>query len=394
VRGTRRRHDIITGLLAAQENIGDQHTETVPAFTTIMTTSPIAYATVTGCSNSVIVDVEEPTHGSDTRATRADAMRRRQLSSLVLVLVVLLGLSSCGSLGGDERLRVMVPNSPGGGYDVTARAAVKITETTGITNPVQVFNLSGAGGTLALTRLMHETDNPDLLMMMGLGVIGATVTNKSSPKVTDATPIARLIEEQEGVMVPADSPYRTITDLVAAWRARPDQFTVGGGSLTGGPDHLMSMQLAAAVGIAPRQVNYISHDGGGELLPALLGHHIDFATSGVREYTEQIKSGQLRVLAVSGETPVPNVAAPTLTASGIDVVFSNWRGIIAPPGITEADRATLISIFTQLDQTPEWQAELTKNGWTDALITGDDFGAFLAQQDQSVESALQELGLG
>jgi putative tricarboxylic transport membrane protein len=321
-------------------------------------------------------------------------MRRRHVSSLVLILVVLLLASSCGLPGGDEQLRVMVPNSPGGGYDVTARTAVKITETTGITNPVQVFNLSGGGGTLALTRLMHETGNPDLLMMMGLGVIGATITNKSTFKVTDATPIARLIEEQEGVMVPADSPYNTIGDLMAAWRAHPDQFTVGGGSLTGGPDHLMSMELADAAGIAPSEVVYVSHDGGGELLPPLLGHHIDFAISGVREYTEQIRSGQLRVLAVSGGTPVPNVDAPTLTDSGIDVVFANWRGIIAPPDITEDEKNNLISTFTRLDQTPEWQAELTKNGWTDAIIPGDEFGAFLAQQDQIVEATLQQLGLG
>ena len=104
-------------------------------------------------------------------------MSRRPLTSLLLAIALLLGLSGCALIGGDDRLRMMVPNSPGGGYDVTARTAVKITETTGITGPVQVFNLSGNGGTVALTRLMHETGNPDLLMMMGLGVIGATVTS-------------------------------------------------------------------------------------------------------------------------------------------------------------------------------------------------------------------------
>ena len=321
-------------------------------------------------------------------------MTRRTMTRMVLVIAMLLGLSACSLAGSGDRLRVMVPNSPGGGYDVTARTAVKITETTGITDPVEVFNLSGAGGTVALTRLMHETGNPKLLMMMGLGVIGATVTNKSTVKVTDATPIARLIEEQEGVMVPANSPYGTIDDLVSAWRAHPDQFTVGGGSLTGGPDHLMSMQLAAAVGIPPREVKYLSHDGGGELLPALLANQIDFATSGVREYTQQIKSGQLRVLAVSGSTPVPDIDAPTLSDSGINVVFANWRGIIAPPDLTEAEKDNLISTFTRLAGTPEWQAELARNGWSDVLLTGNEFGAFLAEQDHSVESTLQALGLG
>jgi putative tricarboxylic transport membrane protein len=154
------------------------------------------------------------------------------------------------------------------------------------------------------------------------------------------------------------------------------------------------MRLAGAVGIGPRQVNYLAHDGGGELLPALLANQLDFATSGVREYTEQIKSGQLRVLAVSGQTRVPTVDAPTLTESGIDLVFANWRGVIAPPGLTMAQRESLIAIFTGLEQTPQWQAELTRNGWTDALLTGDEFGQFLAEQDRSVETNLQQLGLG
>jgi putative tricarboxylic transport membrane protein len=321
-------------------------------------------------------------------------MSRRALLSLLLAIAILAGMSGCALVADDHQLRMMVPNSPGGGYDVTARTAVKISETTGITDPVQVFNLVGGGGTVALTRLMHEIGNPDLLMMMGLGVIGATVTNRSDYRVTDATPIARLIEEQEAVMVRADSPYTTIAELTAAWRADPDQFTVGGGSQYGGPDHLMSMQLAGAIGIEPRQVHYIAHDGGGELLPALLADDFDFATSGVREYTEQIKSGQLRVLAVSGETRVPNVAAPTLTESGINVVFANWRGVIAPPDITPADRDRLINTFSTLVQTPQWQAESTKNGWTDALLTGDGFEAFLAEQDQSVETTLQQLGVG
>jgi len=321
-------------------------------------------------------------------------MSRRPLTSLLLAIALLLGLAGCTVNAGDDRLRMMVPNSPGGGYDVTARTAVKISETTGITGPVQVFNLSGNGGTVALTRLMHESGNPNLVMMMGLGVIGATLTARSDHRVTDATPIARLIEEQEAVMVRADSPYTSIGDLMAAWQANPGEFTVGGGSQNGGPDQLMSMRLAGAAGIDPRQVDYLAHDGGGELLPALLANKFDFATSGVREYTEQIKSGQLRVLAVSGRTRVPNVDAPTLTESGIDVVFANWRGVIAPPGITTADRDRLIATLSDLEQTPQWQAELTKNGWTDALLTGDEFGTFLAEQDRSVESALQQLGVG
>ena len=287
---------------------------------------------------------------------------------------------------------MMVPNSPGGGYDVTARTAVKITETAGITGRVQVFNVIGGGGSLAMTRLMNENGNPKLLMMMGLGVIGATLTNNSA-RVTGATAIARLLEEQEGVMVPTNSPYRSVQELMTAWRAYPGQFEVGGGSLPGGPDHLLTMRVAAAEGIPADQVRYITHDGGGELLPALLGDEIDFAVSGVREYTEQIRSGQLRVLAVSGGTRLPDVDAPTLTESGIDVVFSNWRGVIAPPGITQDDRSAFIDDLARMRATPGWQAELQRNGWTDAYLPGDAFADFLVDQDRQVEAELRQLGL-
>ena len=315
----------------------------------------------------------------------------------MLALLAVLAVTSCGVTRGEDssvhRLRMMIPNSPGGGYDVTGRTAVKVTEGTGLTQRVQVFNVIGAGGTVAMARLMNEEGNADLVMTMGLGVVGATFTNKSEARVSQATPIARLIQESEGVFVPADSPYQTIDELMAAWKADPAGLSVGGGSSPGGPDHLMPMQLAETVGLDPTTVNYISYDGGGELLPALLGSKVAFATSGLGEYTEQISAGQVRVLAVSGEERVPGVDAPTLTEAGIDLVFTNWRGVLAPPGITDEEQAALIKIFTDMHATPEWQQALETNGWTDAFITGDEFGAFLAEQDERVSSTLTRLGL-
>ena len=229
-------------------------------------------------------------------------------------------------------------------------------------------------------------------MMMGLDIIGATITETSSARATEATPIARLIEEPEGVMVRADSPFRTIDELTSAWQADPPRFAIGGGSQRGGPDHLLTTKIAEALGVAPADVDYVSHDGGGEPLPALLGGSIDAAASGVREYTEQIRSGQIRLLAVSGADRIQGMMAPTLTESGLPVVFANWRGVVAPPGISESNRQRLIGIFTELNQTPQWRAELAENGWHDALLTCDDFAAFLAHQDQEVEPSYGSSG--
>ncbi|MFW0873507.1 Bug family tripartite tricarboxylate transporter substrate binding protein [Rhodococcoides corynebacterioides] len=321
-------------------------------------------------------------------------MPRRLIAALALLLLV----ASCGVTRGDEgeglhRLRMMVPNSPGGGYDLTARTAVKIMEDEDVTGRVEVFNVIGAGGTVAMARLMNEAGNEDLMMMMGLGVVGAVYTNGSAARVSDATPLAKMIEEQEGILVPADSPFRTVGDLVAAWTANPGSVTVGGGSSPGGPDHLFPMEVAQTVGIDPTTVNYISYDGGGDLLTALLGNKIAAGTSGLGEYVDQIESGQVRVLAVSGSERVPGIDAPTLREAGIDLEFTNWRGILAPPGLSDEVRAEMVEALTTLHGTDAWKEALVSNGWTDAFETGPEFETFLQEQDARVESTLTELGL-
>lgn len=323
--------------------------------------------------------------------------RGRVTTGVVIAVIAALLLSACGVTRGEEtglhRLRMMVPNSPGGGYDLTARTAVKIMEDDEITGRVEVFNVIGAGGTVAMARLMNERGNGDLMMMMGLGVVGAVFTNGSTARASDATALAKVVEEQEGILVPADSPFQTVQDFVDAWKADPAKVTVGGGSNRGGPDHLFPMETAKAVGLDPTKVNFISYDGGGDLLTALLGNKIAAGTSGLGEYVDQIEAGQVRVLAVSGEERVEGVDAPTLKEAGIDLTFTNWRGVLAPPGISEDDRAAMVKILEELHATDAWKEALVKNGWTDAFMTGTAFEEFLDEQDRRVETTLTDLGL-
>ncbi|WP_233272123.1 Bug family tripartite tricarboxylate transporter substrate binding protein [Mycolicibacterium smegmatis] len=307
-------------------------------------------------------------------------------------------VTACGVTRGDEsrglhRLRMMVPNSPGGGYDLTARTAVKIMEDTDITGRIEVFNVIGAGGTVAMARLMNERGNNDLMMMMGLGVVGAVYTNGSSARASDATALAKMVEEQEGILVPGDSPFRTIDDLVAAWKADPSKVSIGGGSSPGGPDHLFPMETARAVGVDPRTVNYITYDGGGDLLTALLGKKIAAGTTGLGEFVDQIEAGQVRVLAVSGAERVQGIDAPTLTEAGIDMTFTNWRGVLAPPGISDDARDAMVAALTELHDTDEWKEAMVKNGWSDAFTTGPEFEQFLKDQDERVSTTLTDLGL-
>jgi putative tricarboxylic transport membrane protein len=324
---------------------------------------------------------------------------RAPLALLGAALLVLVGppLLTAGS-GSDTGtqipgLRFMVPNTPGGGYDITARTAAKNAEDADLTNSIEVFNLPGAGGTVGLTRLVGEHGNGRLAMSMGLGVVGAVHTNKSPKTLADTTPIARLTEEQDIVVVGKDSPYKTIQDLLTAWKKNPGKLPVGGGSSPGGPDHLAPMLMAQAAGIAPKTVNYIPFDGGGELLASILGNKLAFGVSGVSEYLDQIKSGELRLLAVTGPKRVPGLDAPTLREAGLDTEFTNWRGIVAPPGLSDVERDKLTVLVEKLHDSKQWKESLKKNGWNDAFLAGDKFGDFLDEQNKSVDSVLKELGL-
>lgn len=324
----------------------------------------------------------------------------RERAPIVLLALVALAFvtSACGVTRGSDdpderRIRMMIPNSPGGGYDLTGRTAAHVMEDEGLSGRFEITNVIGASGTVAMQRILNEEGSDDLIMSMGLGVVGATYTFESDARVSDATPIARLIEEQEAIVVPADSPYKDLDDFLKAWKADPKGIPVGGGSAPGGPDHLFPMQLAKEIGIDPVDANYISYDGGGPLTSALLGEKIAVGMTGLSEFEGQIEDGTLRVLGVSGKERLEGVDAPTLKESGIDLVFTNWRGILAPPGISDAARADLISLLEELHESEGWKDALESNGWIDAFMTGDEFGKFLKSQDERVETTLKELGL-
>lgn len=332
---------------------------------------------------------------------RTAPMRTLTVGALAAGLV----LTGCGTTseggsasgGGDDGpisgLRFMVPNSPGSGYDTTAREVARVMEEEDLATGIEVFNLEGAGGTVGLQRLVNEEGNADMLMQMGLGVVGAQYSNQSEATLDETTPVAKLIEEAEAIVVPGDSPFQSIDDLVAAWKADPGNTPVGGASNPGGPDHLTPMLLAQEVGVEPADVNYVAYDGGGELLAGILGGDLAFAATGVGEVTESAATGDVRILAVTSEEAVEGVDAPTLTDEGVDLVFSNWRGIVAPPGISDEETQQWIDAVTEMHDSDAWTQTLEDQGWTDAFVTGEDFTSYLEEESDRVQSVLSELGL-
>ena len=286
----------------------------------------------------------------------------------------------------------MVPNPPGSGYDITARVLASVLDSGGIARGVEVFNLPGAGGVVGLRRLAYERGNGLLVMLMGLGLVGAEIAANAEVTLADTTAIARLVQEPSIVVVRRDSPYGSLDELIEAWRADPAGVPAGGGSSIGGPDHLATMLLAEAAGLPPTRVAYRRHDGGGDLLAAVLGREVAFAMSGLSEYADQIASGQLRALAVTSEQTVAQVPAPTVRAAGLDVVFNNWRGLVGPPGLSAADTAGLRATVAALDASAPWAAARARFGWTAAHLSGEAFGGFMAEEGERVAGVLRRLG--
>ncbi|MFC7448306.1 Bug family tripartite tricarboxylate transporter substrate binding protein [Rhodococcus daqingensis] len=299
----------------------------------------------------------------------------------------LVGCAAVTPESGGPSVRIAVPSLAGGGYDLTARSAAAVLRDAGIAD-VEVFNIPGSGGIVGLSRVARESGNPDLLLMMGLGLVGTLHTLPSEYSLADITPIARLVEEPEAVLVPAASPYRSVRELLHHWSDDPAAVSIGGGSAEGGPDGMLALELADAAGVGRANLDYRRYDGGGELLPALLTGEVVAATTGISEYLDQIRSGAVRVLAVATGARSPAVDAPTLREQGVDVELTNWRGIVAPPGLSASDTEDVIGLVDALRSDPRWRDVLARNGWSDAYLTGDAFADFLVEQEARVARAL------
>lgn len=350
--------------------------------------------------------------GSD--ALKKQGMRGSVWLTLMIGLVMVLAACTAGDGGGSGAssateasgdaggggtegypsgdLQIMAPADPGGGWDSTARAMQPVLEEVGGVG-AKVYNVGGAGGTIGLAQFVEDTaGDPNQLMVMGLVMVGAIATNESQVTLDNVTPIASLTSEQEAIVVPADSEYETLEQLVEDWKADPTSISWGGGS-AGGTDHILVGLLAQAAGVDPEGINYVAHSGGGEAVNAILSGAVTAGVSGVSEFADQVEAGEMRWLAVSGDAAPEGIDAPTLTDAGYDVVLENWRGVVAPPDLSDADREAVVGLITEMHDSEAWQQALEENAWGDFFQAGDEFETFLGEERTRVEGVLTDIGL-
>jgi putative tricarboxylic transport membrane protein len=290
-------------------------------------------------------------------------------------------------------LKIIAPAAPGGGWDQTARSMQQALMTSGIAKSVQVTNVPGAGGTVGLAQFVNGAKGDgNQLMVNGFVMMGAILTNNAPVTLDQVTPIARLSAEAEAIVVPANSPIKSVKDLAAAVKTDPAKVTWAGGS-AGGVDHIAVALFAKAAGADPTKINYIPFSGGGEALAAILGGKVTAGISGFGEFESQVKAGKLRVIAVTSPQRLLGVDAPTLKEEGIDLEITNWRSVVAAPGITPDQRKTLLDTVDKMVKSKEWVEILKQKGWDDAYLAGDQFGAFLKQEQSRVTDVLKSVGL-
>ena len=292
-----------------------------------------------------------------------------------------------------QELKIMAPAAPGGGWDQTARSIQAALMQSGLVRSVQVTNVTGAGGTIGLAQLINSAKgDANQLMVNGLVMLGAILTNRSPVQLEQATPIARLTSEWLVIVVPTTSPLKTIADLAAESKNDPARVRFAGGS-AGGVDHIAAGLFTKAAGGDPKKMNYIPFSGGGEALAAIIGGRVTAGISGYGEFEGQVKAGKLRILAVTSPKRLDGVDAPTLKESGIDLEIQNWRSVFAPPGISAEGKAALIDIVAKLVKSKEWAETLKQKDWEDAFLPGDRFAAFLKDEQTRVRGVLTEIGL-
>src|SRR5215217_1708429 len=305
----------------------------------------------------------------------------------------MLALALATSAFAQMELKVMAPAAPGGGWDQTARSMQQALAAEKIARSVQVINVAGAGGTVGIAQFVNGAKGDgNQLMVSGFVMVGAILMNKAPVSLDQVTPIARLTEETQVMVVPANSPIKNAKDLAEAVKKDVAKVTFAGGS-AGGVDHIMAALFAGNVGADASKVNYVPFSGGGESLAAILGGKVTAGISGWGEYEGQIKAGKLRAIGVTSPQRLPGVNVPTFKEQGIDLVLTNWRSVVAAPGITAAQKQTLVDAIDKMAKSATWKDILKQKGWDEAYLASDAFATFLKQEQTRVGEVLKSVGL-
>ncbi len=290
-------------------------------------------------------------------------------------------------------LKMMIPANPGGGWDSTGRALGKALLESGAAGAVAYDNKGGAAGAIGLAQFVNSAKgDPNAIIIMGAVMLGGIITGKPPVNITQCTPLARLTSEYNVFVLPENSPFKSMKDVVEQLKKDPGSVKWGGGS-RGSTEHIAAAMLAREVGVDPAKINYVAFRGGGEAVAAILGSNVTVGGSGYSEFQQYIETGKMRGIAVTSAARLKGVNIPTMKEQGYNVEIGNWRGVYGAPGITAEQRKALTDMLVKATKSKAWAEALDKNGWTPALMTGKDYEEFVDREFASLRATMVKSGM-
>ena len=284
-----------------------------------------------------------------------------------------------------------IPANPGG-YSLTGDAITNSLKAEGLlTSTTSVFK-PGAGGAVGLAAFQEIKGKPEAAIVTGIAMTGGLYSNKSPLNLLDSTPIAKILREYEGIVVPANSKYRTLKQLMDDLVAKPNAVAIAGGN-KGGVDHQTIGLLAQEAGVDPTKLNYVVYSGGPEVITSVLSNATQVGISGALDFAPFVASGKMRYLGVSSAKPLSGIKAKTFVSQGYNLVYGNWRGIMAPADLSKADYLNFIKVIDIMHVSPAWKAELTNNKWDNEFEAGIKFKTFLEKHIPEINKVMKGLGI-
>ena len=285
-----------------------------------------------------------------------------------------------------------VPAGPGG-YSATTEAISKTLVTEGLLTSTTTDFKPGAGGTTGLAHFQGIKGKQNSALIIGIALTGgmAQVANKNTSDLLASTPVARVMREYNAIFVPAKSKYKTLKQFVDDVNAKGRAIAVSGGNV-GGVDHQVIGALLKTAGVPISKLNYVVGTGS-EPLTKVLSGAAPVGVIGVIDVLPYLEDNRLRILGISSPKPIPGVKGKTFTQQGYKLVYGNWRGVMAPGDISEANRLNFVKVMDVMRSTDTWKEVLATNKWYDEFAGGKDFEAFLKTHIPEIKAFLAEIGL-
>ncbi len=317
--------------------------------------------------------------------------RQTRLSLIILATIILVIAGSISAFAAypEKPIEFVVHQAPGGGSDLFARGIVDmLTREKIITVPMPVLNKAGGSGAVAVAYVAEKKADPYTILAVTTPVLSTMA--KRNMSLDEFIPVCRLVIDPNVLTVRANSPYKDVTELIAAAKKARKSIKMGVGSI-GGTDHMCGHMIGRAAGV---EFNIIGFKTGGEAFTALLGGHVDFSTTNPSEMAGQLHAGNLRFLATLTDKRLPYMPnVPTMKEKGIDLVFLQGRGFFLPKGVPVEVVKYFETAFDKLSKTAIWKKYVNENMLLEAYQNGSEYKAWLGSEMPLYTKNLKEMGL-